>query len=114
MSTRTTGQKGIDPNEQDGCASARGASGGWHLKREIQVGHLLTTLTIIASVALYVTKMDQRLAIVESTLQHQQQRDAKQDESAAQSDALIRAQLSRMDEKLDRVIERLSAAAWRR
>lgn len=67
----------------------------WHLKKEIQVTHIVSTLMLVGAVFAYVSKIDQRLTIVETQLMAQ--RDAS---------VLQRAQLERMDAKLDRLIER--------
>ena len=68
---------------------------GWHLKKEIQVTHVISTLLLMGAVFAYVSKIDQRLTIVETQLI------AQRDSSTVQ-----RAQLERMDAKLDRLIER--------
>ena len=67
----------------------------WHLKKEIQLTHVISTIVVIGAVLAYVSKIEQRLTIVETQL-------------LAQRDAAIlqRAQLERMDAKLDRLIER--------
>ncbi len=67
----------------------------WHLKKEIQVTHVVSTLLLLGAVFAYVSKVDQRLTVVETQL-------------VAQRDAAMvqRAQLERMDAKLDRLIER--------
>jgi len=67
----------------------------WHLKKEIQVTHIVSTLMLVGAVFAYVSKIDQRLTIVETQLI------AQRDSSMVQ-----RAQLERMDAKLDRLIER--------
>lgn len=67
----------------------------WHLKKEIQVTHVVSTLLLVGAVFAYVSKIDQRLTIVETQLI------AQRDASAVQ-----RVQLERMDAKLDRLIER--------
>lgn len=67
----------------------------WHLKKEIQVTHVASTLMLVGAVFAYVSKIDQRLTIVETQLM------AQRDASVIQ-----RAQLERMDAKLDRLIER--------
>ena len=67
----------------------------WHLKKEIQVTHVVSTLLLVGSVFAYVSKIDQRLTVVETQLI------AQRDAAAVQ-----RAQLERMDAKLDRLIER--------
>lgn len=79
---------------------------GWHIKKEIQLGHLLTTLTIAVSVILYVSKLEQRIALIEAQVLTQRDRDDRQDKTTAESMSLLRAQLERMENKLDRVLER--------
>ena len=36
----------------------------WHLKKEIQVTHIVSTLMLVGAVFAYVSKIDQRLTIV--------------------------------------------------
>ena len=79
---------------------------GWHLKREIQVGHLITTLVVAVSALAYINKIEERVAVIESQIASQRERDAHQDAQMAEALTLIRTQLERMDEKLDRLTER--------
>ena len=67
----------------------------WHLKKEIQLTHIIGTLTLVGTVFVYVNKIDQRLTIVETQLLAQRE-----------ASVIQRAQLERMDAKLDRLIER--------
>ena len=67
----------------------------WHLKKEIQVTQVISTLLLVGAVFAYVSKIDQRLTIVETQLIAQREASAVQ-----------RVQLERMDAKLDRLIER--------
>lgn len=68
---------------------------GWHFKKEIQIAHIISTILIVGAAFSYVSKIEQRLTIVETQLIAQ--RDA---------DAIQRAQLEKIDAKLDRLIER--------
>lgn len=70
----------------------------WHFKREIQVGHLITTLTVAVSAIWYLGKLEQRVALVE-------QRQAQQDQMLAASIVQFGARLDRFESKLDRLIE---------
>lgn len=79
---------------------------GWHLKREIQIGHLITTLTVAAAATMYITKLEQRIAIMEAQVVEQRARDQRQDESVKDAIQLLRYQLERMDNKLDKLIDR--------
>lgn len=67
----------------------------WHLKKEIQLGHLITTFSVALSAVFYINKIEQRLSVVETQVLAQRE-----------SAALLRSQLERMDAKLDRLIER--------
>ena len=67
----------------------------WHLKKEIQLGHLITTATVAVAAIMYINKIDQRVTVVE--VQIAAQRD---------SSILLRANLEKINDKLDRLIER--------
>lgn len=69
----------------------------WHLKKEIQLGHLITTFTVAISAVVYINKIEQRVAVMEMQI-------AAQRDSAA----ILRGQLERINDKLDRLIERAS------
>jgi hypothetical protein len=70
---------------------------GWHLKKEIQLGHLITTVTVAISAIVYVNKIEQRVAVVESQVNFQKE-----------TAGVLRTQLDRINDKLDRLIERAS------
>lgn len=67
----------------------------WHMKKEIQLGHLITTFTVAISCVVYINKIEQRVAVMESQM-------------IAQRDSaiLLRNQLDKINDKLDRLIER--------
>lgn len=88
-----------------------GDDGRWHLKREIQIGHIITTLTVAASVVIYVGKIEQRLAVAESQIATQRERDERQDKVLADALVHLGAQLDRLDGKLDRLAERMAATS---
>lgn len=69
----------------------------WHLKKEIQLGHLLTTFTVAVSCVIYVNKVEQRVAVVEAQVEAQRE-----------GVTLLRGQLEKINDKLDRLIERTS------
>lgn len=68
---------------------------GWHLKKEIQLGHLITTVTVGIAAIVYVSKIEQRVAVVESQINSQKE-----------TAGVLRTQLDRINDKLDRLIER--------
>lgn len=67
----------------------------WHMKKEIQLGHLITTFTVAISCVVYINKIEQRVAVMEAQM-------------IAQRDSaiLLRSQLDKINDKLDRLIER--------
>ena len=77
----------------------------WHIKREVQIGHLITTLSVAFSVVWYAGKLEQRIALVEKAVLTQEKRDDSQDAANSAAIGQIRSQLDRMDSKLDRLIE---------
>lgn len=79
----------------------------WHFRKEIQVGHLLTTLTVAISAVVYVQTIERRIAILELQLSVQSERDRSQDSRSAENQALIRRQLERVEEKLDAISDRI-------
>ena len=68
----------------------------WHLKKEIQLGHLITTFTVAISAMVYINKIEQRVAVVETQMSAQRE-----------SAAILRGQLDKINDKLDRLIERV-------
>lgn len=77
----------------------------WHIKREFQLGHLITTLVMAASVIMYIGKMEQRIALVEQSVQIQRERDDRQDKAIAEALGAIEKRLGKLDDKLDRALE---------
>jgi hypothetical protein len=78
---------------------------GWHIRKEIQIGHLITTVIIAGTVGMYVLKLEQRINLIEYQITQQAVRDDRQDMLSRESDGHIRDQLDRINAKLDRVIE---------
>lgn len=79
---------------------------GWHLKKEIQFGHIITTMTVAVAALFYFTKIEQRIALVEQQIVAQHERDDRQDKATSEAFQLVRQQLEKMDAKLDRALER--------
>ena len=68
----------------------------WHLKKEIQISHVLTTLAMIASVGIYVNKMDQRLLVLE-------ERQIAQKETISLTNTELQRRFDRFQLQLDRI-----------
>lgn len=80
------------PAPFDAMGSARRS--GWHLSREVQVSHLIATITVAVSCLWYVAKLEQRIALLEQQASVQESNHAR-----------LHVRLDKIDEKLDRIIE---------
>ena len=78
----------------------------WTIKREVQLGHVISTILLAASVFGYVTSMEKRIAIMEDKMINQKERDDKQDARFGEALGHMNAQIDKIDSKLDRLIER--------
>ena len=45
----------------------------WHFKKEVQLGHLITTFTIAISAVVYINKIEERVSIVETQIVSQKE-----------------------------------------
>lgn len=78
----------------------------WVFKREIQVGHLISSLLVAGALSSYVFTLERRIALVEQQVSVQREVDAKQDVAQAKAVDALTARLDRIEQKLDRLIER--------
>jgi TolA-binding protein len=79
---------------------------GWHLDKKVPIGIIVAMLAQGAGGLWFVSKLDARVLALESAQSSQHERDERQDKAAADSMGFLQRQLERMDEKLDRLIER--------
>lgn len=77
----------------------------WHLDKSFSISHLITTLMIAASVALWAMNMDKRVALLEMSVQNQNRVDEKQDRERQDLALQWRDELKGINAKLDRLIE---------
>ncbi|NVN99295.1 MAG: hypothetical protein HXX17_08225 [Geobacteraceae bacterium] len=78
----------------------------WTFKKELQLGHIISTVIFALTGLFYVTKMDQRIAIIETQVTAQKEKDSAQDKVYSEALQQIHAQMDRIDAKLDRLVER--------
>lgn len=83
---------------------------GWHLKKEIQVTHLISTLTFAAAAVWYVGEIKKDVELLKAGVIAQRERDDRQDKDQLSAAAGLAHRLDRIDEKLDRLIERQTKA----
>jgi hypothetical protein len=68
---------------------------GWQIKKEIELSQIITILVVAVSVSIYIGRIEQRVAILETQM-----------EAKKESDANMRIALDKINEKLDRLIEK--------
>lgn len=67
----------------------------WHLDKRLNVGHILTTVTLTLGIFIWASKMDSRITVLEV-----------QQQNSAATGIEIKNQLADLNRKLDRIIER--------
>ncbi len=78
----------------------------WRVKKEISLGDLIAFFCAVAAVVVAYFTMDKRLVVVEANAQNQTQIDRLQDNTRDELKREILTRLNRMEDKLDRVIEK--------
>lgn len=79
---------------------------GWHVKKEIQIGHIITTITSVVVIVVYLGGIKQDVEVLKAQSVMQRERDDRQDSNLGATIAQMRVQLEKMDSKLDRIIEK--------
>ncbi len=86
----------------------------WTLDKRLNVGHLLTTVALAASIFAWGAAIERRTAVLEEKARAQVDRDSAQDMAGANAVLLLRNEFSELrneiretNRKLDRYLERL-------
>lgn len=86
------------------------SQGNWHLSKEVPISIIFTLLVQAAAGIVFATKLDARVGALESakeaTKLEQHERDERQDNALREANRALAEQLDRMNQKLDRLIER--------
>lgn len=80
----------------------------WHLDKKVPIGIIVAMLVQFAGGLWFVSKLDSRIYTLETAAVMQREIDQRQDDSARATRAEVLRQLERIDEKLDRLIEKRS------
>ena len=78
----------------------------WHLDKKLPIGIIAAMLLQFAGGLWFVSKLDARIYSLEAATVMQREVDQRQDDSARATRAEVLRQLERIDEKLDRLIEK--------
>ena len=95
-----------ESNQYTGLDRRSGSDAHWTFKKEIQITHVISTLLLALSAWGYISNMEKRISMMEEKLIVQRERDDKQDVRYAEMFVSVKAQIDKMDAKLDRLIER--------
>lgn len=92
----------------------RRGSVGWHLKREISVGHILTTISIAAAMIAYAIQNERnheqhrfRIEAIQERLVELRANDLRQEGKIEAGIVRVEVQMQRLDDKIERLINRL-------
>lgn len=77
----------------------------WHIDKTVNLVDVFTMIVLCITAITYISKIEQRVAIVESQQAVQKDRDERQDKALEASLALIRDSVTKLEMKIDRLIE---------
>jgi hypothetical protein len=80
--------------------------GGWHLDKKVPISIILTLLLQAAAGLWFVAGLRTDIELLKSSTAVQRERDDRQDKTLADALGLIRADLQKANDKLDRLIEK--------
>ena len=78
----------------------------WHLDKRVNVGHLLTTIIIAGSMFIWASNMESRIATISADVENLKDNQAIQTESLRREISYLRGSVDKLNDKLDRLIER--------
>lgn len=79
---------------------------GWVVKKEVSIPDVIAFITSMVLVIMAYATLDKRLALLEAGKIEQQMTDARQDRDSMRLTSEVKEQLQRMNDKLDRLVER--------
>lgn len=77
----------------------------WHLDKKVNISHILATLTLAAAIFTWGSKIEQRVALVESSTARQAQVDQAQDQEFRRYVVEMREDVREMSRKIEKLIE---------
>lgn len=78
----------------------------WHIDRTLNIGHILTTLALVSSAFVVLSKFDTRLTLVESHIDTQRETNKRHESTDHELKQAIKDSFDRLELKLDKVLER--------
>ena len=81
-------------------------TGKWHLDKRVPISLIIAIIIQTMSFVWFFSKMDSRIASLESGAITQKERDDRQDNNVKDGLNTLRADIKEIDRKIDRLIER--------
>lgn len=78
----------------------------WHLDKRVPIALIITLLAYGVSGLWVIAQIKQDVEVLKAAMLSQRDRDTRQDSDAAEKFGVVRAQLDRVESKLDRLIEK--------
>lgn len=78
----------------------------WHIDRSINLGHILTTIAIIAGLFTWGSGIDKRVTVNALQISGLQKDNLRQDNSSIRNQQRMSHQLDLINEKLDKLVEK--------
>lgn len=78
----------------------------WHIDKSISVGHMVSTMTLAAALLGFVFSMNTKVETVSIRIDAIEERVTRNDARQAQDMAVIQSGQRRLEDKMDRIIER--------
>lgn len=79
----------------------------WHIKKEISVGHMISTATLFVAMVFAWDNLGDRVDRLETRTQNLEQTDNRQSDRMEKLQQSINGKLTKIDEKVDRLIDRM-------
>lgn len=77
----------------------------WRINKNINIVDLFTMIALCLTAVLYLSRIEQRVAVVESHQAVQKERDERQDRALEASLMLVRESVNKLESKIDRLID---------
>jgi hypothetical protein len=81
------------------------SDGAWHLDKKVNLSHIVATLMLAAAIFTWGSKIEQRIALVESASQRQASIDQAQDQEFRRYVVEMREDIRELSRKIDKLID---------
>ncbi len=76
----------------------------WHLDKTVSLSHIFTTVTIVVSAAVVLSKFDTRVTVLEQAMEYQKTTNQQHTQSDNEIKVALKEGLEKIDLKLDKIM----------